>query len=123
MSEFLKNKEYCQEFFRVVGHFQSGRTEGLGCISYWCESFLVEVYFSSGSSSLRTAYPAAEKLASVKRAICLFGKGCLSASSQHRSRALLISVSFSNRSGVTRTFSALVNSLKNGASFPGSRGI
>ena len=73
------------------------------------KAFFVEVYFSKGSSSMRTAYPAAEKLASVMRAICLFGKGCLGASSQHRSRTLLISVSFSNRSGVNRTFPSLVD--------------
>ena len=72
---------------------------------------------------MRTAYPAAEKLASVIRAICLFGNGCLSASSQHRSRALLISVNFSNRSGVTRTFSSLVISLKNGVRFSDNLGM
>ena len=123
MCKILEGKKDCQEFFCVDGHFQLGGTKGLGSISYWCESFprttvlIVEVYFSRGSTSMRTAYPAAEKLASVIRAICLFGKGCLSASLQHRSRALFISVIFSSRSGVTSTFSSLVSNLKNGVSF------
>ena len=122
--EFLKSKSYCREFFRMEGHLQLGRTKCLGSISYWCKkSFLVDVYFSRGSSSMRTAYPVAEKLASVMRAFCFFGRGCLSASSQHRSRALLISVNFSTKSGVTRTFMFLVNSLKNGVSFSESLGI
>ena len=81
------------------------------------KAFLVDVYFSEGTSSMRTAYPAAEKLASVMWAICLFGRGCLSASSQHRSRALLILVIFCNRSALTRIFSSLVNNLKNAVSF------
>ena len=84
------------------------------------KAFRVDVYSSSGSSSTRTAYPAAWKLASVMRAICLLGSGCLSDSSQHRSRAL---VNFSNRSGVTRIFSSFFNSLKNGVNFGESLGI
>ena len=72
---------------------------------------------------MRTAYPAAEKLASVIRAICLFGNCCLSASSQHRSRALFISANFSSRSGVTSTFSSLVSNLKNVYSFSDSLGM
>ena len=42
--------------------------------------FLVEVYFSNGSSLKRTANLAAEKLAPVIRANCLSGRGCFSAS-------------------------------------------
>ena len=121
MSKFLEGKEYCQEFSRIDG--QLGGTKGLGSISYWCETFLVDVYFSSGSSSMRTAYPAAEKLESVIRAICLFGRVCFGASSQHQQRALFISVNFSNRSGVTRTFSSLVSSLETGDRFSDNLGM
>ena len=47
----------------------------------------------------------------------LLGRDCLSASSQHWSRALLTSVNCSNRSGVTVTLASFFNNLKNGVSF------
>ena len=87
----------------MIERFQLGKTERLGSVG--AKAFLVEVNFSNESSSI-TASPADEKLASVMSAICLFGKGWLRACSQHQSQALLIPVSFSNRSGVTRTLTS-----------------
>ena len=82
LSKIFECKEYRQELLGVLGHLQLGSTRGLGSISNWCVGFPCR---------------AAEKLASVMRAFCLTGRGCLSASSQH----------CSNRSGVLGLFRLL----------------
>ena len=121
MSKILKGKENCQDFLRIVGHFHLGRTKGNGSMSYACESFPRRSIFLEGIVFDENCVPCGRK-ASVRHKgyLPLFGRGFLSASSQHRSRALFISVNFSNRSGVTRTFSSLVSNLKNGVSFSDS---
>ena len=78
---------------------------------------LIEVYFSFGSSSIRTAYPAAEKLASVISASCFSGKGCYEANWQLLSKSLLILVNCCANSRVTNTLVSFFNNLKNGVKF------
>ena len=85
-------------------------------------AFLDEVYFCSGSSSVRRAYTAAEKLASDIKANCLLGNGYLSASSQHRSRSLLMVLNCCIRSCVTNNLSSFLSIWKKSANFSDSLG-
>ena len=78
--------------------------------------FFAEVYFWLGSSSFRSAYPVAWKMASLINISCLFGSGCQRASWQHVSKVLSrLRCSFMS-SGVILLLSlawVIFNSLKN----------
>ena len=118
----LKAKKIAKFSFEYMDIFFCG-TEGLRSVGHWCEKFLVEMNFSNGSSSMRTLYPAAAKLASVIRAIGFSAEVVLVLDHNIDQEPCFLSVNCSDSSGVTRTLPSIFLEFENVVCFSESLGL